>query len=207
MRPKHPIVTCPTNPVRGVYHPDRLRVIASCAWYVGTVARIIHEQDGDYHVDVAPANGYKRFLDADNYSAQQGDLVTEIMPGQRFPAPYIGERIALFGTWVHDSDHGWNEIHPIWAISNLGTGGTVRSLPIVPPSYQPDEGGGGSGGGGGGNCDPSYTNVCLKDGIGDYDCYGGSGDGPNYTPPGVVVRVVGADPFGLDGNHDGYACG
>jgi hypothetical protein len=113
----------------------------------------------------------------------------------------------MFGTWVYDSDHGWNEIHPIWAITFLDTGRTVASLPVVPPRYPPDGGEGGGGGGGGGNCDPSYTNVCLKDGIGDYDCYGGSGDGPNYTPPGVVVRVIGADPFHLDANHDDYACG
>jgi hypothetical protein len=119
------------------------------------VARVIHEQDGDYHVDVAPANGYKRFLDADNYSAQYGQLVTEIIPGQSFPAPHVGERIAVFGTWVYDSDHGWNEIHPIWAITNLDTGMTVASLPVVPPRYQPDGGGGSGGGGGGGSCGSS----------------------------------------------------
>jgi hypothetical protein len=54
------------------------------------------------------------------------------------------------------------------------------------------------------NCDPSYPDVCLHDGIGDYDCAGGTGNGPNYvTGP---VRVVGSDPFGLDGNNDGWGC-
>ena len=47
---------------------------------------------------------------------------------------------------------------------------------------------------------------CLKDGIGDYDCYGGSGNGPNYTPPGATIKVVGVDVFGLDRDHDGYGC-
>jgi endonuclease YncB( thermonuclease family) len=55
-----------------------------------------------------------------------------------------------------------------------------------------------------GNCDPNYTGACLKDGIGDYDCLGGSGDGPNYVQG--PIRVVGADSFRLDGDGDGIAC-
>ena len=47
---------------------------------------------------------------------------------------------------------------------------------------------------------------CLKDGIGDYDCYGGPGNGPNYTPPGATIKVVGVDVFGLDRDHDGHGC-
>jgi hypothetical protein len=31
------------------------------------------------------------------------------------------------------------------------------------------------------NCDPAYPDVCLHQGIGDYDCAGGSGNGPNYV--------------------------
>jgi outer membrane biosynthesis protein TonB len=54
------------------------------------------------------------------------------------------------------------------------------------------------------NCHPSYKGVCLKDGIGDYDCAGGSGDGPNYVDG--PFRVVGPDEFRLDSNHDGIAC-
>lgn len=37
----------------------------------------------------------------------------------------------------------------------------------------------------------------------DYDCEGGSGDGPAYTG---YVRVVGSDPYGLDSDGDGVAC-
>lgn len=62
----------------------------------------------------------------------------------------------------------------------------------------------GGGGGAGGNCDPSYPDVCLQMGIGDYDCAGGSGNGPNYVEG--PIRVVGSDPFGLDGNGDGWGC-
>ena len=53
-------------------------------------------------------------------------------------------------------------------------------------------------------CDPHYVGQCLKDGVGDYDCAGGSGNGPNYVY--VTVRVVGSDPFRLDADHDGLGC-
>ena len=53
-------------------------------------------------------------------------------------------------------------------------------------------------------CDPNYAGQCLKDGIGDYDCSGGSGNGPNYVYG--TVRVVGSDPFGLDRDDDGLGC-
>ena len=53
-------------------------------------------------------------------------------------------------------------------------------------------------------CDPNYAGQCLKDGIGDYDCSGGSGNGPNYVYG--TVRVVGSDPFALDRDKDGLGC-
>jgi hypothetical protein len=53
-------------------------------------------------------------------------------------------------------------------------------------------------------CNPSYPDVCLKNGIGDYDCYGGSGDGPNYIQG--PIRVLPPDPFDLDGDGDGWGC-
>jgi hypothetical protein len=54
------------------------------------------------------------------------------------------------------------------------------------------------------NCDPSYPDVCLHDGIGDYDCSSGSGNGPNYVSG--PVRVTGSDPFRLDADGDGVGC-
>ena len=41
----------------------------------------------------------------------------------------------------------------------------------------------------------------------DYDCNGGDGNGPLFTSPGVVYTVTGSDPYDLDGNGDGKACG
>jgi hypothetical protein len=52
-------------------------------------------------------------------------------------------------------------------------------------------------------CHPSYEGACLQQNIGDYDCAGGSVNGPNYTRP---VRVGGPDKFDLDRDGDGYGC-
>lgn len=46
----------------------------------------------------------------------------------------------------------------------------------------------------------------CTDGIGDYDCEGGSGNGPNYAPRGVRLKEPGRDPFGLDDDDDGIGC-
>jgi resuscitation-promoting factor RpfB len=51
-------------------------------------------------------------------------------------------------------------------------------------------------------CHPSYSG-CLNPNASDYDCAGGSGDGPYYTGP---VRVLGSDVFGLDRDGDGMGC-
>ena len=68
------------------------------------------------------------------------------------------------------------------------TAAPVAPLPIVAPPAP---------------CHTSYAGACLTPGIGDYDCAGGSGDGPNYTGR---VEVVGHDEFGLDRDGDGLAC-
>jgi PASTA domain len=54
------------------------------------------------------------------------------------------------------------------------------------------------------NCDPAYPDVCLHDGIGDYDCAGGTGNGPNYVRG--PIRVLPPDPFDLDRDGDGTGC-
>jgi hypothetical protein len=54
-----------------------------------------------------------------------------------------------------------------------------------------------------GVCHPSYEGACLDPNSYDYDCEGGSGDGPDYTGE---VTVGGDDPFALDRDGDGIAC-
>jgi hypothetical protein len=57
--------------------------------------------------------------------------------------------------------------------------------------------------GGDSDCDPSYKGACLDPNASDYDCEGGSGDGPEYTGP---VQVVGDDHYDLDRDGDGTGC-
>jgi hypothetical protein len=55
--------------------------------------------------------------------------------------------------------------------------------------------------GGNSNCTPGYS-PCLPP-ASDYDCRGGTGNGPKYSGP---VRVTGSDPYDLDRDGDGRAC-
>lgn len=54
----------------------------------------------------------------------------------------------------------------------------------------------------GGNCSPNYSG-CLDPNASDYDCRGGSGNGPKYTGE---VRVIGTDVWDLDSDGDGIGC-
>lgn len=69
---------------------------------------------------------------------------------------------------------------------------TAPIIIFVPPTQPPAQS----------NCHPSYEGACLKIGV-DYDCAGGSGNGPLYTGK---VRVVGWDEYKLDGDGDGWGC-
>jgi hypothetical protein len=51
-------------------------------------------------------------------------------------------------------------------------------------------------------CDPNYTPCVPIDT--DVDCKGGKGNGPSYVAG--PVRVVGSDPYRLDGDGDGVGC-
>lgn len=51
-------------------------------------------------------------------------------------------------------------------------------------------------------CDPNYSG-CLNPNSPDYDCLGGSGNGPDYTG---TVTVLGEDHYGLDADGDGIGC-
>jgi hypothetical protein len=52
------------------------------------------------------------------------------------------------------------------------------------------------------NCTPGYS-PCLPP-ASDYDCAGGSGNGPEYADG--PIAVTGSDPYGLDADGDGVAC-
>jgi endonuclease YncB( thermonuclease family) len=67
-------------------------------------------------------------------------------------------------------------------------------------------GGSGGSGGGGSSCTPGYSPCLVYHGGADYDCSGGSGNGPYYTAAGVTYSVTGSDPYGLDSNGNGLGC-
>ena len=123
---------CPNgDPLAGVYHPDRLDVLRTCIRYAGTIRNLKHESDGDYHLYVIPDPGMEQFLD--DRSREFGDLVVELLPGQPLPVPDAGEHVVFFGTWAYDTDHDWNELHPVWA-ERIG-GRLLVGSPPVPPRY------------------------------------------------------------------------
>jgi hypothetical protein len=51
---------------------------------------------------------------------------------------------------------------------------------------------------------PVLPEVCLQPSAEDYDCAGGSGNGPLYVEGPISVRPP--DPFGLDADGDGVGC-
>ncbi len=112
-----------------VYDPGRLRVINPCISVTGTVDEVRKEADGDVHIRFHLDQEFESLLDDKNISRQQGDLVLEPIcrgkvrqadaaePCSRYNGPHfepeVGQRYLVWGTYVYDADHGWNELHPI----------------------------------------------------------------------------------------------
>jgi endonuclease YncB( thermonuclease family) len=81
------------------------------------------------------------------------------------------------------------------ATTDVDSAWTVRQKPKPPPPPPPPPPTN--------NCHPSYEGACLDPNSSDYDCAGGSGNGPDYTG---FVRVVGPDDYALDADGDGLGC-
>ena len=128
--------TCPSDGNMGVYKPSRLSTLKECVWFAGTVTEEDPRSDGDLHLLLAPDGGYQMYLNGGNQQA--GGMVVEIMPGQNLPAPSVGEHVQVFGTWVFDTNNGWNEIHPVWGINYLDSGASAFLLPPKTPLYAGD---------------------------------------------------------------------
>lgn len=130
------------NPLANVHDPARLRVIERCAVVRGTVSSVEHEPDGDVFILLRPDPGQRSFINERNQSALGGNLVGEIVPadlpgcavgrpprapfgtadfgictGTNLAAPAVGSHISMIGPHVLDRNHGWLEIHPVWAIT------------------------------------------------------------------------------------------
>jgi hypothetical protein len=105
--------------------------------------------------------------------------------------------VTITGVGFWDARHGQTGIAP--------NGIELHPVLNFAGDCHPASTGGGGGGGGSGGCTPGYS-PCLALGPSDYDCYGGGGDGPAYTQPGVTYQVTGSDPYRLDGNNNGLGC-
>lgn len=88
------------------------------------------------------------------------------------------------------------ELDPERAVTTLPRGGQVRPAPPanVPPTSpaEPSEPSVPMA-----DCHPSYAGACLPSGA-DVDC--------KDIPTGTNIRVIGPDPYRLDGDGDGVAC-
>jgi hypothetical protein len=131
---------CEQDPLDGVHHPARLKVLNPCATFQGTVNQAPKKfPDGDMAFSVSPDPGYEFMLNAHNQ--QEGGLHIEIVPrdqpgctpgqpvvvgnvpdlgvcsGRDVAAPPLGAHVRIVGPWVLDRNDNWHEIHPAWSIT------------------------------------------------------------------------------------------
>jgi len=120
-----------------VYNPGRLQVLNPCISVTGAVEEIRKEADGDVHILFRLDQKFTALLNEKNMSQQQGDLVLEPIcqgkvrqadaaePCSQYNGPYfqpmVGQRYLVWGTYVHDADHGWNELHPVTSMQPTET--------------------------------------------------------------------------------------
>jgi hypothetical protein len=121
-------------PEAGVWKPDRLRILSPCLRAAGVVVQVIREPDGDRHVWFDPDKGFESLLNRENHFQGKPAMLAEIVPDcpldtnppdanaaascpeSTLPIPGPGDHIDIYGPWVLDLDHGWQEIHPVDSI-------------------------------------------------------------------------------------------
>ncbi len=137
--------------------------------------------------------------------------------GAAAPYFYQGDRGQYAGRLYHLAVAAKSAHRGLWgtcSATELAPTSALATHASAPPATTGSGGSGGSsgdsggssGGGGTSSCTPGYSPCLVYHGGEDYDCSGGSGNGPYYTAPGVTYTVSGSDPYGLDGDGDGYGC-
>ncbi len=104
----------PGFPLEGVYSPQRLTVKEPCVAVTGIASAISREHDGDMHISLTGVN--PKWLNAVNRQRSDQSLVTEAVPSIPMRMPPLKSRVTIVGPWVLDTQTGWLEIHPVWAI-------------------------------------------------------------------------------------------
>ena len=119
-----------------VYHPKRLQINRMRDSVVGSVMRLKKEGDGDYHIQIMLDEGYRDHLNDQNLLRQHGGLVVEIICINNIKQadavegcvdcplelliPKVGQRVKVYGSFITDTQHGWNEIHPVSRVEVIG---------------------------------------------------------------------------------------
>jgi hypothetical protein len=115
--------SCSGTPLRHVYDPSRLHVVATCQVIQFQVVAWRLEHDGDVHVNGivqgVPPNSW---INAANVRGQHGLTVVEFVPEDPRPERfYVGEVLKLLCTKVRDFGHaGWYECHPVFKVISAG---------------------------------------------------------------------------------------
>jgi len=109
----------------GVDRQARFSVLSTCEKAIGIVhdMKETREDDGDFQFNLELEPQYKQLLNNENNEQVQGMLVIEIISKDQgtntMHVPKNGDKIEVYGAWVTDNPHGWNEIHPAWKITIL----------------------------------------------------------------------------------------
>jgi hypothetical protein len=115
------------NVLDGVDRQARFTVLSTCQNVIGVVHDMTgnKQSDGDYQFDLDVTGQSKRLLNQVNNNQVNGMLVIEVIPkDQNSNNPFVqipknGDRIEVYGPWVTDNPHGWNELQPAWKIKIL----------------------------------------------------------------------------------------
>ena len=97
------------------------------------------------HVLLRLDSGESKYINARNVSGESGYLLLEPVcvhpPTQidaipacagyvnRIPIPAVGTHVSVTGVWVLDVDHGWLELHPVFAFNGVGAPVSKASPP------------------------------------------------------------------------------
>lgn len=109
----------------GVDRQARFSVLSTCKKVIGIVhdMKETREDDGDFQFNLELEPQYEQLLNNENIKQVKGMLVIEIISKDQgtsvMHVPKNGDKIEVYGAWVTDNPHGWNEIHPAWKITIL----------------------------------------------------------------------------------------
>jgi hypothetical protein len=101
-------------PLEGVYSPGRLIIKQPCVAVTGIASVIDREHDGDLHISLTGVD--PKWLNSGNLRRSDKSLVIEAVPAIPISMPPLKSRVTIIGPWVLDTQTGWLEIHPVWAI-------------------------------------------------------------------------------------------